>query len=63
MWEFLQEELSSVQREIEEWRDTMDTWHQHCQVQCSCLVLFNVFSMFFGQLILFVVVTVYGLMV
>ncbi|KAK2901399.1 hypothetical protein Q8A67_009514 [Cirrhinus molitorella] len=32
MWQFLQEELSSVQREIEEWRDTMDTWHQHCQV-------------------------------
>uniref|UniRef100_A0A8C1JLF4 Jumonji domain-containing protein 4 n=1 Tax=Cyprinus carpio TaxID=7962 RepID=A0A8C1JLF4_CYPCA len=32
MWQFLQEELSSVQREIEEWRDTMDSWHQHCQV-------------------------------
>lgn len=32
MWQFLQEELSSVQKEIEEWRDTMDTWHQHCQV-------------------------------
>ncbi|XP_067219150.1 2-oxoglutarate and iron-dependent oxygenase JMJD4 isoform X2 [Chanodichthys erythropterus] len=32
MWQFLQDELSSVQREIEEWRDTMDTWHQHCQV-------------------------------
>ncbi|XP_051734484.1 2-oxoglutarate and iron-dependent oxygenase JMJD4 [Ctenopharyngodon idella] len=31
-WQFLQDELSSVQREIEEWRDTMDTWHQHCQV-------------------------------
>uniref|UniRef100_A0A673L8A2 2-oxoglutarate and iron-dependent oxygenase JMJD4 n=1 Tax=Sinocyclocheilus rhinocerous TaxID=307959 RepID=A0A673L8A2_9TELE len=25
MWQFLQEELSSVQREIEEWHDTMDT--------------------------------------
>ncbi|XP_036453164.1 2-oxoglutarate and iron-dependent oxygenase JMJD4 [Colossoma macropomum] len=32
MWQFLQEELLSVQKEIEEWRDTMDTWHQHCQV-------------------------------
>uniref|UniRef100_A0A8C2HIY8 Jumonji domain-containing protein 4 n=1 Tax=Cyprinus carpio TaxID=7962 RepID=A0A8C2HIY8_CYPCA len=32
MWQFLQEELSSVQREIGEWRDTMDSWHQHCQV-------------------------------
>ncbi|KAI4905348.1 hypothetical protein NFI96_022273 [Prochilodus magdalenae] len=32
MWQFLQEELSSVQKEIAEWRDTMDTWHQHCQV-------------------------------
>ncbi|TRZ00501.1 hypothetical protein DNTS_026637 [Danionella cerebrum] len=32
MWQFLQDELSSVQREIQEWRDTMDTWHQHCQV-------------------------------
>ncbi|XP_012683293.1 2-oxoglutarate and iron-dependent oxygenase JMJD4 [Clupea harengus] len=32
MWQFLQDELASVQREIEEWRETMDTWHQHCQV-------------------------------
>ncbi|XP_012731867.2 2-oxoglutarate and iron-dependent oxygenase JMJD4 [Fundulus heteroclitus] len=32
MWQFLQNELSSVQKEIEEWRDTMDSWHQHCQV-------------------------------
>lgn len=32
MWQFLQNELSSVQREIEEWRNTMDSWHQHCQV-------------------------------
>uniref|UniRef100_A0AAY5EQ08 2-oxoglutarate and iron-dependent oxygenase JMJD4 n=1 Tax=Electrophorus electricus TaxID=8005 RepID=A0AAY5EQ08_ELEEL len=32
MWQFLQDELLSVQKEIEEWRDTMDTWHQHCQV-------------------------------
>ncbi|XP_053739117.1 2-oxoglutarate and iron-dependent oxygenase JMJD4 isoform X2 [Synchiropus splendidus] len=32
MWQFLQDELSSVQKEIEEWRSTMDSWHQHCQV-------------------------------
>ncbi|XP_014890236.1 2-oxoglutarate and iron-dependent oxygenase JMJD4 [Poecilia latipinna] len=32
MWQFLQNELSSVQKEIEEWRNTMDSWHQHCQV-------------------------------
>ncbi|XP_067110024.1 2-oxoglutarate and iron-dependent oxygenase JMJD4 isoform X2 [Osmerus mordax] len=32
MWQFLQNELSAVQREIEEWRNTMDSWHQHCQV-------------------------------
>lgn len=32
MWQFLQGELSAVQREISEWRDSMDTWHQHCQV-------------------------------
>ncbi|XP_056246980.1 2-oxoglutarate and iron-dependent oxygenase JMJD4 isoform X2 [Seriola aureovittata] len=29
---FLQNELSSVQKEIDEWRNTMDSWHQHCQV-------------------------------
>ncbi|KAL4646474.1 jmjC domain-containing protein 4-like [Arapaima gigas] len=32
VWEFLQKELSAVQREIGEWRSTMDTWHEHCQV-------------------------------
>lgn len=32
MWQFLQCELSSVQKEIDEWRNTMDSWHQHCQV-------------------------------
>lgn len=32
MWQFLQTELSSVQKEISEWRNTMDSWHQHCQV-------------------------------
>ncbi|XP_072220713.1 2-oxoglutarate and iron-dependent oxygenase JMJD4 [Leuresthes tenuis] len=32
MWQFLQNELSSVQKEIDEWRNTMDSWHQHCQV-------------------------------
>ncbi|XP_036940319.1 2-oxoglutarate and iron-dependent oxygenase JMJD4 isoform X2 [Acanthopagrus latus] len=32
MWQFLQNELSSVQKEINEWRNTMDSWHQHCQV-------------------------------
>lgn len=35
MWQFLQNELSSVQKEIEEWRNTMDSWHQHCQVLCA----------------------------
>lgn len=35
MWQFLQNELSSVQKEIEEWRNTMDSWHQHCQVLCT----------------------------
>ncbi|XP_063741916.1 2-oxoglutarate and iron-dependent oxygenase JMJD4 isoform X2 [Eleginops maclovinus] len=32
MWQFLQSELLSVQKEIDEWRNTMDSWHQHCQV-------------------------------
>ncbi|KAM9101973.1 2-oxoglutarate and iron-dependent oxygenase JMJD4 [Sarcophilus harrisii] len=32
MWRFLQTELCAVQQEIAEWRDTMDDWHQHCQV-------------------------------
>lgn len=32
VWEFLQGELSSVQKEIDEWRDTMDSWDNHCQV-------------------------------
>ncbi|XP_029309096.1 2-oxoglutarate and iron-dependent oxygenase JMJD4 isoform X2 [Cottoperca gobio] len=32
MWQFLQNELSSVQKEIDEWRNTMDSWHQHCQI-------------------------------
>ncbi|XP_056276862.1 2-oxoglutarate and iron-dependent oxygenase JMJD4 isoform X1 [Pseudoliparis swirei] len=32
MWQFLQSELSSVQKEIDEWRNTMESWHQHCQV-------------------------------
>lgn len=32
MWQFLQNELLSVQKEISEWRNTMDSWHQHCQV-------------------------------
>ncbi|PIO24837.1 hypothetical protein AB205_0046260, partial [Aquarana catesbeiana] len=32
MWRFLQKELTAVQREIAEWKDTMDGWDQHCQV-------------------------------
>ncbi|XP_072905021.1 2-oxoglutarate and iron-dependent oxygenase JMJD4 [Hemitrygon akajei] len=32
MWSFLQGELTAVQREIEEWKDHMEDWHQHCQV-------------------------------
>ncbi|XP_068091278.1 2-oxoglutarate and iron-dependent oxygenase JMJD4 [Hyperolius riggenbachi] len=32
MWRFLQAELSAVQREIGEWKDTMEDWDQHCQV-------------------------------
>ncbi|MBN3299281.1 JMJD4 protein, partial [Amia calva] len=32
VWQFLQGELSAVQSEIEEWRSTMENWHQHCQV-------------------------------
>lgn len=35
MWQFLQNELTSVQKEIDEWRNTMDSWHQHCQVPCT----------------------------
>lgn len=33
VWEFLQGELSAVQKEIDEWRDTMDSWDNHCQVR------------------------------
>ncbi|XP_034159950.2 2-oxoglutarate and iron-dependent oxygenase JMJD4 [Pangasianodon hypophthalmus] len=37
VWEFLQGELKSVQKEIDEWRDTMDSWDNHCQVMMkSC---------------------------
>ncbi|XP_032634811.1 2-oxoglutarate and iron-dependent oxygenase JMJD4 isoform X2 [Chelonoidis abingdonii] len=32
MWSFLQDELAAVQREISEWRDTMEDWHLQCQV-------------------------------
>ncbi|XP_019363582.1 PREDICTED: jmjC domain-containing protein 4 [Crocodylus porosus] len=32
MWCFLQDELAAVQREISEWRETMDDWHLQCQV-------------------------------
>ncbi|XP_069815241.1 2-oxoglutarate and iron-dependent oxygenase JMJD4 [Dendropsophus ebraccatus] len=32
MWRFLQAELSAVQREINEWRETMEDWDQHCQI-------------------------------
>lgn len=32
MWRFLQAELSAVQREIGEWRETMEDWEQHCQM-------------------------------
>ncbi|XP_075684033.1 2-oxoglutarate and iron-dependent oxygenase JMJD4 [Rhinoderma darwinii] len=32
MWRFLQAELSAVQREISEWRESMDGWEQHCQI-------------------------------
>ncbi|XP_030045757.1 2-oxoglutarate and iron-dependent oxygenase JMJD4 [Microcaecilia unicolor] len=32
MWHFLQCELKAVKQEIGEWRETMDDWHQHCQV-------------------------------
>lgn len=41
MWQFLQSELSSVQKEIDEWRNTMDSWHQHCQVLCRYGVLLS----------------------
>ncbi|KAM9308100.1 2-oxoglutarate and iron-dependent oxygenase JMJD4 [Gastrophryne carolinensis] len=32
MWRFLQGELEAVQREIVEWKDSMDAWDLHCQV-------------------------------
>ncbi|XP_018426430.1 PREDICTED: jmjC domain-containing protein 4 [Nanorana parkeri] len=32
MWQFLQRELTAVQQEIAEWKDTMDGWDLHCQV-------------------------------
>ncbi|CAI5789204.1 JmjC domain-containing protein [Podarcis lilfordi] len=32
MWSFLQDELAAVQREIREWRDSMEDWHLQCQV-------------------------------
>ncbi|XP_015269597.1 PREDICTED: jmjC domain-containing protein 4 isoform X2 [Gekko japonicus] len=32
MWSFLQDELAAVQREIREWRETMEDWHLQCQV-------------------------------
>ncbi|XP_050798673.1 2-oxoglutarate and iron-dependent oxygenase JMJD4 isoform X3 [Gopherus flavomarginatus] len=32
MWSFLQDELAAVQREISEWKDTMEDWHLQCQV-------------------------------
>ncbi|XP_039609195.1 2-oxoglutarate and iron-dependent oxygenase JMJD4 isoform X1 [Polypterus senegalus] len=32
MWKFLQEELLTVQNEINEWKDSMENWHEHCQV-------------------------------
>lgn len=38
MWQFLQNELLSVQKEISEWRNTMDSWHQHCQVSLISLL-------------------------
>lgn len=38
MWQFLQNELLSVQKEISEWRNTMDSWHQHCQVLLTSLL-------------------------
>uniref|UniRef100_A0A4W3HTH0 Jumonji domain-containing protein 4 n=1 Tax=Callorhinchus milii TaxID=7868 RepID=A0A4W3HTH0_CALMI len=37
VWRFLRAELSAVQDEIGEWRDSMADWHQHCQVMMkSC---------------------------
>ncbi|XP_062850650.1 2-oxoglutarate and iron-dependent oxygenase JMJD4 [Trichomycterus rosablanca] len=37
VWRFLQEELGLMQKEIEEWKETMDSWHQHCQLMMkSC---------------------------
>lgn len=42
MWQFLQTELSSVQKEISEWRNTMDSWHQHCQVIHLSICIFFV---------------------
>ncbi|XP_072010652.1 2-oxoglutarate and iron-dependent oxygenase JMJD4 isoform X2 [Engystomops pustulosus] len=32
MWSLLQEELSAAQREVSEWRTTMEDWDQHCQI-------------------------------
>ncbi|XP_060638673.2 2-oxoglutarate and iron-dependent oxygenase JMJD4 [Anolis sagrei] len=32
MWSFLQDELAAVQREIREWKDSMEDWHLQCQV-------------------------------
>uniref|UniRef100_A0A8D0G2C5 2-oxoglutarate and iron-dependent oxygenase JMJD4 n=1 Tax=Sphenodon punctatus TaxID=8508 RepID=A0A8D0G2C5_SPHPU len=32
MWSFLQDELAAVHQEISEWKDTMEDWHQQCQV-------------------------------
>ncbi|XP_044150048.1 2-oxoglutarate and iron-dependent oxygenase JMJD4 isoform X1 [Bufo gargarizans] len=32
MWSFLQTELSAAQREISEWKETMDDWEHHCQL-------------------------------
>ncbi|KAL7975828.1 hypothetical protein Chor_005775 [Crotalus horridus] len=32
MWSFLQDELAAVQREIKEWKESMEDWHLQCQV-------------------------------
>ncbi|CAH2281851.1 Hypothetical predicted protein [Pelobates cultripes] len=32
MWRFLRNELEAVHQEIGEWKETMDNWHDHCQV-------------------------------
>lgn len=34
-WRFLQGELDLVQKEIQDWKENMDSWHQHCQVRNS----------------------------